>query len=76
MDDNRRNTTVAAISTGRPSIATTARLASVSNSAMATPTTVRTLISALDSPVCRNVDSASASVVIRVMIRPAISRSK
>ena len=27
------------------------------------------------SPVCRNEDSASTSVVIRVMIRPDISRS-
>jgi hypothetical protein len=67
---------VAAISSGRPSIATTARPASVTSSAMATPTTVSTLISAVDRPVCRNVDSASTSVVIRVMIRPAISRSK
>ena len=48
----------------------------MTTSATVIATTVSTLAIALVSPVCRNVDSASTSVVILVMIRPAISRSK
>ncbi len=74
-DDRRWNSTVATSSTGSTVSATSASAGSVSTSATAMPPTVSTLITAVVSPVCRNVDSASTSVVIRVMIRPAISRS-
>ena len=47
----------------------------MTSSADDTPTTVSTLTTAVASPVCRNVDSASTSVVIRVMMRPDSSRS-
>ena len=40
-----------------------------------TPTNVRPALTIVISPVCRNVDIASTSVVILVMIRPAISCS-
>ncbi len=40
-----------------------------------TPTKVSPAFTMVISPVCRNVDIASTSVVILVMIRPAISRS-
>ena len=43
--------------------------------AASTPTNVSTELIIVTSPVCRNVDSASTSVVIRVMIRPDSSRS-
>ena len=45
------------------------------SSAISTPTKDRTELTMVISPVCRNEDSASTSVVIRVMIRPDISRS-
>jgi len=48
---------------------------SVSSSATVTPTRVRTATIAEVRPVCRNVDNASTSVVIRVMMRPDNSRS-
>ncbi len=66
---------MAATSTGSTASATSASAASVSSSATATPTIVSRLTTACASPVCRNIDSASTSVVIRVMIRPATSRS-
>ena len=40
-----------------------------------TPARVSTLTTALIRPFCSRVDSDSTSVVMRVMIRPAISRS-
>ena len=45
------------------------------SSAASTPKKVSTELTMVTSPVCRNVDSASTSVVIRVRIRPDISRS-
>ena len=71
----RRNTTVATSSTGTVDSATSASSTSVTSSATATPTTVIRLTTACASPVCRNAESASTSVVIRVMIRPDSSRS-
>lgn len=41
----------------------------------ATPTRVSTATTPVMRPFCNSVDSASTSVVMRVMIRPAISRS-
>jgi hypothetical protein len=73
--DRARNQTVVAISTGRVQTSTRARPASRTNSATSTPSSVSTLTTAVVRPVCRNDDSASTSVVIRVMIRPASSRS-
>ena len=43
--------------------------------AASTPTKVSSELTIVTSPVCRNVDSASTSLVIRVMIRPDSSRS-
>ena len=63
------------ISGGTTDSATSASDRSVTSSATAMPRMVNTLTTAVASPVCRNVDSASTSVVIRVMIRPASSRS-
>jgi hypothetical protein len=63
------------ITTGRIASATSASDTSVTINATVTATTVNRLATAVTRPVCRNVDSASTSVVIRVMIRPAISRS-
>ena len=74
--DRRWKMTVATTTTGSTVSATSARPKSVTSSATVIVTTVRMLASALTRPVCRNVDSASTSVVILVMIRPAISRSK
>ena len=45
------------------------------SSAASTPKQVSTELTMVTSPVCRNEDSASTSVVIRVMIRPESSRS-
>ena len=66
---------MATISTGNTASATRASSRSVTSSATATPTTVIRLTIACARPVCRNVDSASTSVVIRVMMRPESSRS-
>ena len=66
---------MATTSTGSTASATRASPGSVTSSATAIPTKVSSADHGLASPVCRNVDSASTSVVIRVMIRPAISRS-
>lgn len=43
--------------------------------ATVTPTSVSTATIAVDRPVCKNVERASTSVVIRVMMRPDNSRS-
>ena len=45
------------------------------SSAPSTPKKVSTELIMVTTPVCRNVDSASTSVVILVMIRPDSSRS-
>ena len=45
------------------------------SSATRMPTNVNTLTAVVVSPVCRNVENASTSVVMRVMIRPDISFS-
>ncbi len=74
-EDRRRNTRVARTSTGTGSSATTASDRSVSRSATVIPMRVNRLTTAVANPVWRKVDSASTSVVIRVMIRPASSRS-
>ena len=50
-------------------------LKSITTSAIATPTKLNRLTRALTKPVWRSWESASTSVVMRVMIRPAISRS-
>ena len=49
--------------------------AAIANRYQWNPTTVRVLTIAVDRPVCKNVDRASTSVVMRVMIRPDSSRS-
>ncbi len=52
-----------------------ASLALMNSSAISTPKNVSAELTIVISPVCRNEDSASTSVVIRVMIRPVSSRS-
>ncbi len=47
----------------------------MSSSAASTPATSSTEFTMVMSPVCRNEESASTSVVIRVMMRPDSSRS-
>ena len=73
--DLARKITFATAMTGN--VARTTRPSSrlIASSATVIPTNVTTLINAVVSPVCRNVENASMSVVIRVMIRPDISRS-
>ena len=66
---------MATASTGSTATSTNASSTSKRNSATSTPVRVSTLTTAVVSPVCRNADSASTSVVIRVMIRPPSSRS-
>ncbi len=61
--------------TGTIGSTTRASRALRTTSANPTPTNDSMLTTAVVSPVCRNVDSASTSVVIRVMIRPESSRS-
>ena len=43
--------------------------------ATSTPTKVSSELTIVTSPVCRNDESASTSLVMRVMIRPFSSRS-
>ena len=47
----------------------------MNSSAIITPVNVSSELTIVISPVCRNEDSASTSVVILVMIRPDSSRS-
>ena len=75
FDDLARNTNVAAMSTGMMVNRIRPSRKLMSSRATRTPANVRTEFTMVISPVCRNVDSASTSVVIRVMIRPDISRS-
>jgi len=72
----RWNQTVAAIRGGKISEVASASCQSTRTSAIAMPTSVMPLTSAVTSPVWKNCDSESMSVVIRVITRPAISRSK
>ena len=65
-----RNTTVAATMTGTASKAMSVSSPSVATNMMVTPIRVPTATIAWASPVCKNDDSVSMSVVMRVMIRP------
>lgn len=71
----RRKISVATSRIGSMASAYTASAASVTSSATVMPTNVSALTTAVARPVCRNVDNASTSVVIRVMIFPDSSRS-
>ena len=66
---------MATTSTGMIANSVSPSRALMTSSATSTPTNVSSELTTVISPVCRNVDSASTSVVIRVMIRPASSRS-
>ncbi len=70
-----RNQTVAATRTGSTLNKVSPSLTLISKRAMNTPMKVRPEFTIVMRPVWRNVDIASTSVVILVMIRPAISRS-
>ena len=71
----RRKKYVATISGGSVAKTTSASSTSSTSRAPMMPKKVTTETNAVTRPVCRNVDSASTSVVIRVMIRPVSSRS-
>ena len=71
----RRKKNVPTISTGSVAKTTSASWTSRTSSATMMPKKVTTETNAVTRPVWRNVDSASTSVVIRVMIRPVSSRS-
>lgn len=75
VPDTRRNTIVATASGTSAARATSASVASVTSRATAIPPSVSNATTAVDSPVWMNDDSASTSVVMRVMIRPDSSRS-
>lgn len=74
-DEMRRKITVATARGGTTASATSPSAGSVTSSAAAMPTTVSTLTTAVEAPVWMKEDSASTSVVIRVMMRPDSSRS-
>ncbi|RPK44075.1 hypothetical protein EES40_15210 [Streptomyces sp. ADI93-02] len=71
----RRKKNVPTISSGSVAKTTRASWTSRTSSTTVMPRKVTTETKAVTRPVCRNVDRASTSVVIRVMIRPVISRS-
>ncbi len=71
----RRKKKVPTISGGRVRKTTSASCTSMTSRAAMMPKKVTTETKAVTRPVCRNVDRASTSVVIRVMIRPVSSRS-
>jgi hypothetical protein len=71
----RRNAMVATSTTGRAQKASSASGRSITSSTIAMPQNVDSDTTKVINPVCRNEDSASTSVVILVMMRPAISRS-
>lgn len=71
----RRKKNVPMTSGGRVTKTTSASCTSITSSAPMMPKKVTTETKAVTRPVWRNVDSASTSVVIRVMIRPVSSRS-
>ncbi len=74
-DATRWNTTVAIPSGTRATTTIAPSDGSVTMRAAATPTIVNSAMTVVDRPVCRNDESASMSVVIRVMMRPDSSRS-
>ena len=74
-DDLTRNSTVASATSGTRVSTVSPSLRLMISSAIITPTKDSPELTMVISPVCRNDDSASTSVVIRVMIRPDISRS-
>ena len=73
--ENRRKMTVATATIGSARNAIMASPASIRTSTTAMPTKEASDTTEVTRPVCRKLDRASTSVVIRVMIRPAISRS-
>ena len=70
-----RNTTVATASTGTIASTSSPSRTLITSIAASTPTKVSSELTIVTSPVCRNVESASTSLVILVMIRPFSSRS-
>ena len=66
---------MAITSGGRTVKASSASPAFITSRMTAMPPKVASETTEVTSPVCRKDDSASTSVVIRVMMRPAISRS-
>ncbi len=75
VEERRWKIAVAIARNGSTDRAIRARDPSVITRAAVMPTTVIRLITAVTRPVCRKVERASTSVVILVMMRPAISRS-
>ena len=73
--DRRRNHTVRKISGGMIVSTASVSCGLMMNSAISTPTNVSALTNALMRPLCNRFDSVSTSVVMRVITRPAISRS-
>ena len=74
-DDTRRNQTVAMISGGRIAITASVSCHDRMPRTTSTPKKLMMLTSAWMMPVCSRLENASTSVVMRVMMRPAISRS-
>lgn len=70
-----RNSSVATASGGMRSSTGSIRRQLMIVRATSTPKKLMRLTSALTRPLCRSCDWASTSVVMRVMTRPAISRS-
>ena len=66
---------MAAIATGMIASTVSPSVRLMTISAAITPTISSTEFTMVMSPVCRNEESASTSVVIRVMMRPDSSRS-
>ena len=75
FDDLARKITVATTSSGMIDSTVRPSLRLITSRAASTPKNDSTELTAVTRPVCRNEDSASTSVVIRVMIRPDSSRS-
>ena len=75
FEDFIRKTTVATASTGTIASTSSPSRRLITSMAASTPTNVSTEDTIVTSPVCRNVESASTSLVMRVMMRPDISRS-
>ena len=73
--DRRRNHTVRKISGGMIVSTASVSCALKKNITISTPTRLRMLTSALMSPLWSRFESVSTSVVMRVITRPAISRS-
>ncbi len=74
--ERRRNHSVAMMSGGMmPTISASVTCHDRNARTISTPKKLSRLTSAWMSPVCRSCEKASTSVVMRVMMRPAISRS-